>query len=350
MSDNQVKYFPYLHLKLRELKLIPLLSFLLLMCEGAFAQDVHWTQFNDNPVFLNPANSGNFKGSGRFVANYRDQWRSVTKPFQTFSCSYDTRLKNRDFGLGVLLFNDQAGDGKFKTIELEVNPSYKIPLNQDSTHVLYTGLQLAFNHRQFNFSKFYFDEQFNGQVYDPSLPITEALITQKKNSFSIGAGAVYQYRKIKKTVIHVGLSAFNINQPNQGFYGTTVHRDLRLNLYTKVVRKVSDKLDVIPSFMFQKQGTYRELVLGGIAKYTLKNEEKDYKALYGGFYFRTKDAIFFNLGMDYQKWYVGISYDLNVSSLKPASAGRGGLEFSMRYIFQRFKPKQIQHRICPEFI
>ena len=33
--------------------------------------------------FSNPGNAGQFNGDVRFVANYRDQWRSVTVPFQT---------------------------------------------------------------------------------------------------------------------------------------------------------------------------------------------------------------------------------------------------------------------------
>ena len=51
------------------------------------AQDIHWSQINNNPIFQNPANTGNFEGDFRFVGNYKDQWRSVTVPFTTFSIS-----------------------------------------------------------------------------------------------------------------------------------------------------------------------------------------------------------------------------------------------------------------------
>ncbi|MGV3632449.1 MAG: PorP/SprF family type IX secretion system membrane protein [Bacteroidota bacterium] len=315
------------------------------------AQDVHWSQFYDNPVFLNPANAGNFRGTSRFHLQYRDQWRSVTKPFQTFSFSYDTRFtKKPQFGLGLLVLNDVSGDGKFKTLEVQLAPSYEKILNRDSSDVLSFGGQLAINHRNFTFPNFYFDEQFDGVSYDPALPVTEDLFTEKRTNLSLGLGAKYRHRFDRKKSFETGLSAFNINQPNQGFYGVKVKRDLRLCFFVNADLKLKEKLSLLPGVLLQKQGTYTELIFGARVKYVMKNEEKNYKAVYGGVFFRSRDAFFLNLGMDYNKWYFGLSYDVNVSSLTPASGRRGGLELVTRYVINRFKPKQIQHRICPEFI
>ena len=77
------------------------------LSQSAFVQDMHWSQFNDNPIFQNPANSGKFQGDYRFHANYKDQWRSVTVPFTTLSLSADTRFeKKKEIGLGLLFVND----------------------------------------------------------------------------------------------------------------------------------------------------------------------------------------------------------------------------------------------------
>ncbi|MCE3296183.1 MAG: hypothetical protein K0R65_1897 [Crocinitomicaceae bacterium] len=316
-----------------------------------FAQDVHWSQFFDNPVFLNPASAGNFKGTSRFHLQYRDQWRSVTKAFQTFSFSYDTRLRDKpQFGLGFLVLNDVSGDGKFKTLEMQAAPSYTKILNRDSSDVLSFGAQIALNHRNFTFPNFYFDEQYNGVNFDPNLPVTEELVTEKRTNLSLGFGAKYRHRFDRKKSLETGLSAFNINQPNQGFYGDKVKRDLRLCFFFNFDLKLKDKLGLLPSVLFQKQGSYTEIIVGSRVKYTLKSEEKSYKAVYGGVFFRTSDAFYLNLGLDYNTWYFGLSYDVNISTLTPASGNRGGFELVTRYVINRFKPKQIQHRICPEFI
>ncbi|MES2589789.1 MAG: PorP/SprF family type IX secretion system membrane protein [Bacteroidota bacterium] len=315
------------------------------------AQDVHWSQFNDNPLYVNPANSGNFKGNNRFIANYRDQWRSVTKPFQTFSFSYDSHYKkNQNIGLGFLLLNDSDGDGKFKTFELQIMPSLRKFLTKDSAHQLISGIQLAFNHRQFTFPNFYFDEQYNGINYDENLPITEELVTSKQNNLSLGAGLLYEYRINRKQNLQLGFSAFNLNQPNQGFYGETVKRDIRLTFFSKIRFNLNQKLDLFPSLLCQIQGTYRELVFGTHLKYCLKNDLKAYKAISAGIYYRKKDAYILNLALDINRWKLGFSYDINFSNLKPASASRGGFELSLKYIISKFQPKQIQHRVCPEFI
>ena len=60
----------------------------------SFAQDIHFSQFNNSPLNLNPAQTGLFNGDWRFVGNLRNQWSSVPVPYRTFSLSTDTTLEN----------------------------------------------------------------------------------------------------------------------------------------------------------------------------------------------------------------------------------------------------------------
>jgi hypothetical protein len=76
----------------------------------------------------------------------------------------------------------------------------------------------------------------------------------------------------------------------------------------------------------------------------------EYKALVAGLYMRGGDAGVIMGGMEWQNWWAGISYDINVSKLVPASRYRGGIEFSVRYIWKNFKPKDVKYRVCPDFI
>jgi type IX secretion system PorP/SprF family membrane protein len=322
------------------------------LCNGVFfAQDVHWSQYFDNSIFINPANSGNFIGLSRAHLQYKDQWRSVTKPFQTFSITYDTRLKkNEAIGLGFVLINDVVGDGKFRTIELQAAPSYTYKLKADSSRVLRFGLQLAFNHRVFDFSKFYFDEQYNQVAFDPNAPITEDLSTERKTTFSLGSGVAYSHKIDAKKNIRFGFSSFNMNQPNQGFYGQKIRRDFRIvgTIASDILLKTNFTL--MPSLIYQRQGKFNEFIVGARMKQAIPDQLRRNIALYYGTYFRNKDAFYVHMGMDYKNYYGGISYDFNVSTLKPASSLRGGFEFVLRYIYNPFRPKKIQRKICPEFI
>lgn len=334
---------------MRKIALSILLVFLTQMV--TFAQDIHWSQFNDNPIFQNPANSGRFKGTYRFYANYRDQWRSVTVPFQTFSVSADTKFeKPKNLGLGMLLFHDVAGDGRFRTVEFQVSPTYNLKLDSDSIHNLRFGLQLGLNHRQMTYDNFYWDSQFDGVQYNASLATNETFETQKKTNFSTSVGVVYEWAINDRKRIAAGIGFFNINAPNQGFKGQVIKRDRRLNVFAQGQFKVDHDWDILPTFQMNFQGTYNEIIFGANVRYIYKERLDQYMAFYAGGFFRNKDSGYMSIGMDYKEWFAGISYDMNFSKLVPASKVRGGIEISLRYILTKIKPKNIYHRVCPDYI
>lgn len=318
---------------------------------GASAQDIHWSQFNNNQIFQNPGNAGNFKGDYRFILNYRDQWRSVTTPFSTLSFSADSRLvKNNKVGIGALFFNDVAGDGKFRTVEFQTNFAYLIKLTTDSVHTLRPGINIGINHRQVNWDQFSFDNQYNGIAYNAALPTFENYQNQKNTNLSIGLGAVYEYFLNDHKKLTGGIGFYNLNRPNQGFFGEKVKRDIRTSLFIKGTYPINFDWDLIPSISFQIQGKYKEFIIGSSIKYTLIDRLGQYKAVYLGAWFRNKDAGYLSVGIDYQSWFLGLSYDINISKLIPASNLRGGIEVAARYIIHRFKPKKILHRACPDYI
>lgn len=328
-----------------------LLPFVLLVLYSSKAQDIHWSQFNDNPIFQNPGNAGNFNGDVRFVGNFRDQWRAVSVPYQTLSLSADGKLYNyRSLGIGGLFFHDVTGDGRLRTIELQANVSYLLKLSKDSVHTVCPGLNLGMNYRQVNWDAFKFGNQYNGQVYDPTLSNNEMYSNDKRMNFSVGAGVVYQYLIGKRKTLDAGIALFNINRPNQGFFGEKVTRDMRTSMYARLQYPIGLDWDILPSFQLSFQGKYREFIVGSSVKYTLINRLSQYRALYAGVWYRAADAAYLTVGMDYQQWFVGLSYDMNFSTLTKASRVRGGIEVAVRYILFRFKPKKVVHRICPDYI
>ncbi len=322
-----------------------------LVGQHGFGQDIHWSQFNDNPIFQNPGNAGHFNGDIRFVGNFRDQWRSVTVPFSTLSTSVDANFgRYENFGGGLLIFHDVVGDGQFRTVEVQGNLSCLIKLTADSTHSIRPGINLGMNHRQFNSDQFYFDSQFDGVQFNPSLPTNEVFAADQRTNMSVGLGAVYEYFRDPHFKFQGGISVFNLNTPDQGFFGTSIRRDIRFNIFGKGLVGLIPDWDLVPELQLGFQGIYREIVLGSRVKYTLTDRLGVYRALYAGLFYRNRDAAYLSVGMDYQNWFAGISYDLNFSKLVPASNMRGGFEIAVRYIINRFKPKTIVHRICPDYI
>ncbi|MBL8010233.1 MAG: type IX secretion system membrane protein PorP/SprF, partial [Flavobacteriales bacterium] len=73
-------------------KFIAALGALLLVPVRGGAQDVHFSQFFDAPLVLNPAVAGDIEGDQRVALFHRTQWQSVGSPFRTHALSYDLPL------------------------------------------------------------------------------------------------------------------------------------------------------------------------------------------------------------------------------------------------------------------
>lgn len=314
------------------------------------AQDIHFSHLNRQPIYQNPANTGLFNGDIRLTGNYKDQWRSVTVPFQTVALAGDMKWKQKGLNFGAILFHDNVGDGFYQTLELLGSVSKNLKLTSDSSHTLSVGLQVGLNYRKVNMDKFYFDNQFNGLIFDPGLPTNEAYQSDSRANLTSGAGIVHCFYYGKGNALKTGISGHNLNRPNQGFYGVKVLRDIRLSFFSLLDHAINKEIAVIPGIGFNLQGKYRELLIGSQVRYTLINKLGTYRAVDGGLWFRSRDAVVVRLGLAMQNWSVAVSYDTNISKLIPASSARGGLEISAEYIITRFKPKKVIHRICPDYI
>jgi len=93
----------------------------------SFGQDIHFSQFNNSPLNLNPGLTGSFIGDIRLVANLRNQWSSVTTPYSTYGLTVDANtILNTPFNVGIGFYNDKAGDSDFSTLQISPSISYTI--------------------------------------------------------------------------------------------------------------------------------------------------------------------------------------------------------------------------------
>lgn len=317
-----------------------------------YAQDIHWSQYFSNPLYLNPAFSGDFDGDIRLVANYRDQYRSVTKPFNTIALSGDFKMEQiPQLAFGAQLFHDVAGDGSLRTFDFKLAPSYHLFLGRDSSHRIRAGMEISGNSRSLDPNAFYYDKQFDGIKFDPSIPSSENFATSQVFNLNAGLGLSYQKQFGKGKSFLISTSFNNLLRPNQSFFQAQNKRMVRTTLFSQMELPIpKTDLIVLPSLLVQFQGSYRELILGSRLRYTLENRMGAYRALDMGLFLRNNDALYVNLGIHYNRYYGAISYDFNVSKLNIASNYRGGLEMSFRYIIVRIKAKNNHYRICPDFI
>lgn len=319
-----------------------------------FSQDIHYSQFNSSPQNLNPAQTGIFNGDWRFVGNYRSQWSAIPVPYKTFSMASDTRiktnLKNDVPAAGLIINSDQSGDSRFTTAQVFLSAAYIKQLTADSTNFLSIGIQPGISTKKFNVNKLSFDSQFDGDQYNASLSNLENFNNTKITYFDLGAGLVYLWRKNERTQLNIGASLFHMNQPKQSFFNNETKLDIKTTITAIAQFAIATQLDVLPSFLYQRQGRYNEAVLGAFLKYYLMQINGHPAAISLGAFYRYKDAFFMVANMDYQNFIFGISYDANTSKLLEATNRRGGFELSVIYIFKKLKPFIAKKRVCPIYM
>jgi type IX secretion system PorP/SprF family membrane protein len=328
---------------------LTLVSWLLFLIPSlSFGQDIHFSQFYNSPLNLNPALIGDFNGEFRLVANQRKQWSSVTTPYSTYGVSVDAKqILNTPFSTGLAVYQDKAGDGEYRTLQIALGGTYTIQL-KDTAQSLSVGVQPAFTQRSINYANFQFDQQYNGIQYDPNLGNGENFSNDGQTYLNLHGGVSWNYEIAQRRRIGAGIAVHNIIKPQQSFFNEDIPLHQRYTVNINGLVRVSEKVDVLPNINWQKQHQFQELIIGGQGKYHLNHG--NYQALYAGVWYRNADAMYFNAGIDYHDFHVGVSYDLNLSSLKVASNRKGGFEFSLIYIIQRYQPDMRRYKYCPDYI
>jgi len=321
--------------------------FLILTC-AAYSQDIHFSQFNRSYLNLNPSQTGVFDGDYRFNGNFRNQWSSVAEPYRTFSFSAERKsilTSHPQLSAGILLFNDEAGLGGLRNLQAGINLGYALKMNQDSTWVMHGGFFIGMQSRSINFDQFSFDRQYTGRQFDAQLENGENFDRNSITSFNSHVGFMVRHEREYRKSYSIGMAFFNLNGPNQSFQGTAIPLDVRIQMNAAADHQISNKMDLLPSLLWAQQGRFQEIVIGANLRYRYHN----YRNLYGGVWYRNQDAIIASVGMDYDNWNVGLSYDINTSELESATNNRGGLEISITYIIKNIRLINRKYKACPKY-
>ncbi len=335
-------------------KILFILFFSLVAAE-VLGQDVHFSQYTAAPLELNPANAGLIKGRFRVGLNSKRQWSSVTKPYQNIAAYFDMQALRRKYrkdalGIGVLLNADIAGDSKYSTINTGFAITYIKSLSYKNNNFISIGVMPGIIQQSIDYTALYYDNQYNGNYYDPAIDPGEQYGRKSFVNFDFAAGVHWFYQYNKTSLFSAGYSTSHITRPKVGYMNND---DIRLNMkhtvYGGARFAVSPDVDMLPSAMFCYQEPYMEILFGAMLKYNRSKNYSDNTSLNFGLFGRYADALIVVAGLDYKNINFGVSYDVNLSRLRPASQVRGGLEFSISYTYDKNKYRRIREIPCPIF-
>jgi type IX secretion system PorP/SprF family membrane protein len=309
----------------------------------------------NSPLNLNPALSGFHGQKFRFILNHRNQWSSVSVPYKTYSASADMQIWKRKrhsdmFGLGVLFNNDQAGDSKFGTTQGALSLSYVKALSKNNRNLLGFGLQFFYSQRSIDYSKLYFPNAWNGTTYDPNQQSGENFTVNSFSYFDISAG-IHWFSILNNNLrFNTGLSVWHINQPGQSLMNDDeIKLDIKILAYTEFQIDFDRTNNIFPTLYFAHQGPFNELTFGMKYQHIIHTGKRNYTAINAGIYARNADALIIQIGLDYKKFKIAGSYDLNYSSLHVASNYLGGYELSVTFLIDKHKVDKPSNIPCPIF-
>ena len=172
----------------QKFKYIFIVCLSLILVPAAWSQDLHFSQFFNNPLLTNPANTGFIPDADyRLGASYRNQYSNIMAvPYKTMSIYGDAqvfrnKIESGWLGLGGVILRDVAGSGSLTSTKIYGSVAYHQMLGLSS--LLTAGFNLGWANKRIDQSKLTFPDQFDGKFFDRTLPTSTQLVNNNRRHF-----------------------------------------------------------------------------------------------------------------------------------------------------------------------
>jgi len=330
-----------------------LLCVLVAVSAVAYAQDPQFTQFYANPIYLNPAFAGSNR-CARVNINYRNQWPALKETYITTSASYDQHFDGLNGGLGLMVLNDQAGEGTIKTTNISGAYSYQLNVNRKMS--MRFGLQGTYVQKSLDFDKLTFGDMIDpryGFVYE-----TQETRPKESRSFMDFSGGVLAY----SSKVYGGLAVHHLTEPDEAFIvkgssklpmKVTAHMGAMLPVgesgggYRGSVNR-DEGTFISPNILYQQQAGFNQLNLGMYILHSPIVGGLWYRGNFGKDKFLSSDSFIALVGVQKGIFKFGYSYDVTVSALSNSTGGSHEVSLGLNFEC-RPKKKRFRAISCPSF-
>jgi type IX secretion system PorP/SprF family membrane protein len=320
-----------------------------------FGQDIQYSQFYSNPLYLNPAFAGS-TGLSRVGFNFRNQWPGLDQSFVAYSVYADHFSEKYNSGIGILVSGARESFTQSQTSEIGLLYSYRLRLGEK--RFLHAGIQGSFLSR---------DVLFDEVILGTQLDIDRGLIVGEPGEVFIGdsqsraadlnAGLFYYDSKF-----WLGVSALHLLQPQISYLEAdsnklpikySVHGGVRFDLAPGNINDYFNNTDQERSlslaFNYKSQGAYTQLDIGAEFYFEPLILGVWYRGLPTKYKLPNNESIIALLGVELDTGFAfGYSYDFTISKLGLLNSG-GAHELSVRYVFSSQDPRKKYSPVLPTF-
>lgn len=329
------------------------------MTVSVFSQDIHFSQFYQSPLNLNPALTGVMRANQRLVVNYRNQWASAlgANAYNTYSASYDQKIEVGTydyFGIGGSLYGDVAGASRFGTTSGRVSASFSYYLNGgfNSAHYLTVGTDLGLVQRRVRTGDLRWPSQHNNGEFNTAFGAAEQIDNANFIYPDLSIGLMWFSILDQRNSFYAGAAIAHANEPNVSFFDDfnppdpldSAARNLfrRFTFHAGGEFGITETVGLLPGIVVLLQGPHREYNAGTSFRFEIGNDNGE--AFQVGMWTRLgtqdggglhSDAIIFSTKFDTARYGLGFSYDFTTSAFRQAGTANGSFEFSVTYLINR---------------
>ncbi|MHA7129906.1 PorP/SprF family type IX secretion system membrane protein [Algoriphagus namhaensis] len=319
------------------------------------AQDVQYSQFYSNPLYLNPAFTGSTELT-RVGFVFRNQWPALDQSFVAYTAYGDMYFDQYNSGLGLIVNGARESFTQTQTNEVALSYSYLLRLGESS--FLHAGFQGSFLVR---------DALFDDVILGTQLDIDRGVIVgqpgdgfegdSQLSSPDLHTGLLFYNQKI-----WFGISAHHLLRPEISYLDAdsntlpirySAHGGVRFDMAPGDINDYFNNTDQERSFAlafnYKSQGPFTQLDLG---------TEFFFEPLVLGFWYRgfptkyalpNNEALIALLGVSLPSGLeLGYSFDFTISKLGQFNSG-GAHELSVRYTFSPRNPRRRSLTPMPSF-
>lgn len=304
------------------------------------AQDVQYSQFYANPLYLNPALTGASEGTSMGV-NYRNQWPGLEQSFVSYSAHVDHYFFGAKSGVGLIFNRAEQSMANLSVSEIGLTYAYRARLGFRS--FLRIGGQVSYMDRDAYFGNLIFGSQIDDQTGAIGSFSGENLGADARHQFvDYSVGALYNNDNF-----WFGFSAHHITQPNISFLDGqfsvlpakfSAHGGYKIDLSgagaKNFLNRSTGNRELTFAFNYKNQAPFQQLDLGA---------QVNLQPLVLGVWYRgipvagessfNNESIIALVGIALGSGLsIGYSHDFTLSSLGNANTG-GAHEISLRYSF-----------------
>jgi type IX secretion system PorP/SprF family membrane protein len=325
------------------------------------AQDIQFSQFYANVLYMNPAFAGSAHLS-RAIFHQRIQWPTLDAKYITSSVSFDHYFEKAKSGLGVLVLKDWQGANTLSSTEMALQYAYELSVS--NSYSFRAGFEANYVSRFINYNYLTLPDQYNNNGFNNTQ--TQEPFGATKTSyldFSVG-GILYSDK------FWLGVTSKHLTQPDQSFYKGTQKQTsplpIKLDFATgykiffqkkRITGAVEEgkEVSIAPTAHYKLQGKSDQVDLGVYGIYD--------HMIIGGWYrgipvlkqyrkgLTNNESIVLLVGWKVKGLSVSYSYDFTISKLVRARTG-GSHELNVTYVwgYNKNKKKKPMRRLpCPDF-